>query len=237
MRRGFLISSNYEAERQKHIASFFQIAPFNLERIESVYPAFQKVPFKEKLLSNSLQRAGIALTEGELGCLLSHREAWHRIITSDAPEHEHFMIFESDSIINDIVFLTEQFTNISYYYDLFFWGAWEGHMQLFRRSIKKWSPRYKVGTPFIKTVYCTYGYSINKKAARLLLERTKQPSYPVDQFKRFISQDEIRIGGIIPEVVCGNTMGSFIRTPRSAVKEFLFRAILDIKNYIICLFK
>ena len=94
MRRGFLISSNYEAERQKHIASFFQIAPFNLERIESVYPAFQKVPFKEKLLSNSLQRAGIALTEGELGCLLSHREAWQRIITSDAPEQEHFMIFE-----------------------------------------------------------------------------------------------------------------------------------------------
>ena len=62
-------------------------------------------------------------------------------------------------------------------------------------------------------------------------------SYPVDQFKRFISQQELRLGGIRPEVVSGNTMGSFIRTAKNPIAEFLFRAILYIKNYIICLFK
>jgi hypothetical protein len=71
-------------------------------------------------------------------------------------------------------------------------------------------------------------------AAALLLQRTKKISYPVDQFKRFFGQKEIRLGGVYPEIITGNHGGSTIRNKESVLRKKLFLLLLDLKNNLIC---
>jgi hypothetical protein len=149
-----------------------------------------------------------------------------------------FLVLESDSRIAEPELLTAHFEEISTGFDLFFWGAWEGHMKLFRSTKKPLSGRYKTGTPFIRSVYCTYGYSLNRRAAVHLLHNTRKAAYPVDQFKRFIEQGALRTGGVMPELV--TTTGrkkSYIQENRNSVREFFTWLLLDARNSLICLFK
>lgn len=235
--KAYLISSAHELSRTQNIDQLKKTCPYPIETIEAVYPSRNRVPFADRLIAASKQRIGRPLMTGELGCLLSHRKAWQRILRDLDNDSEHALIFESDSKLLDPVTLSDKAALLTPQYDLFFWGAWEGHMKLFRSSSQQFSPTYQVGEPFIKTVYCSYGYSINRTAAKLLLKRTSKISYPVDQFKRFFKQKELRIGGILPEVVIGNTIGSTIRGKENLFLKRIFLASLDVKNAIICLFK
>jgi GR25 family glycosyltransferase involved in LPS biosynthesis len=208
--------------------------PCPVEKIEAVYPGRKAVPFQGKILQQSKQRTGRALLPGELGCLMSHRQVWRNIISSSAAAEQHFLILESDSQLLNADLLTTSFKQLTQDNDLFFWGAWEGHMQFFNSTKQSYKSTHQIGVPFIKTVYCTYGYSLNKKAAQLLLERTKQISYPVDQFKFFFNQQELKLGGILPEVITGNQSGSTIRNGESLLFKKAFLMVLDLKNYLIC---
>ena len=165
---------------------------------------------------------------------MSHRLVWRRIVASDVHPDQHFLILESDSQLQNLKMLTNDYNKLTSEKDLFFWGAWEGHMQFFKSSVKQHHSSHKIGEPFIKTVYCTYGYSLNKKAADLLLRRTSKISYPVDQFKKFFTQEELRLGGILPEVITGNQSGSTIRKGESVLFKKAFLMVLDLKNYLIC---
>lgn len=234
---GFVIGSVHEHDRQVNIQELQKKLP-GLQYEEAVYPAYVHVPFLNKIQELSQVRTGQQLQIGEIGCLLSHRNIWHKIVQSDAPDGIMFLVMESDSGIKREEVLTANFARISDAYDLFFWGAWEGHMQVYRSTRKQLSPGIDYGTPFIKTVYCTYGYSLNKKAAAYLLKQTRKAGYPVDQFKRFIQEGELRIGGVVPEVIATIPRNeSYIRGKRNALKEYLFFLVLDCKNWIICLFR
>jgi GR25 family glycosyltransferase involved in LPS biosynthesis len=182
----------------------------------------------------SKQRTGKELLMGELGCLLSHRSVWSMIVKQANNDQEHFLVFESDSMIAHPLFLKNNFVQLTRGKDMFFWGAWEGHMKLFKSSRKNVDEQFTVGIPFIKTAYCTYGYSLNKKAASLLLQRTNKISHPVDQFKYFFKQDELRLGGVLPEVIKGNQIASTIREKENQFFKKAFLAVLDLKNNIIC---
>jgi glycosyl transferase family 25 len=234
---GYIIGSVHERDRIGNIDALKTQIP-SLQYEEAIYPDYIKVPFLERLKDLSLERTGHRLSNGELGCLLSHRKVWRKIIESDREDNDMFLVLESDSNFADIELLKEQFTLMAQHFDLFFWGAWEGHMKLFNSSKKKLSGGFAYGTPYIKTVYCTYGYSLNKKAAAYLLRKTNKIRYPVDQFKKFVHENELRIGGVSPELI--NTTGrkkSYIQQNRNSVKEFFIWIVLDIKNSIICFFK
>lgn len=234
---GFLIASPLEQERLAQIELLQAQLP-QLKYIEAIYPSRSKIPFKNKLIAKSFQRTGHALTDGELGCLLSHRKAWQIVANESTNPEQLYLILESDSSIVSLDMLVEQFEPMSKQFDLFFWGAWEGHMQLQRSSIQKSSNGFVYGVPYIKSVYCTYGYALNKAAAKLLLQRTKQIAYPVDQFKKMIGANELRIGGARREII--STIGkrqSYIQTNRNYIKEFFWWLLLDFKNSIICYFK
>lgn len=232
--KGFLICDESETHRKAHIEKLLIDAPFAIDKVAAVYPGKVHVPFRDALISCSKQRTGKELLMGELGCLLSHRLVWSMIMKEANNDDEHFLIFESDSMIADPLFLRNNFASLTIDRDLFFWGAWEGHMKLFKSSRKVIDGEYSVGTPFIKTTYCTYGYSLNKKAASLLLRRTNKVSHPVDQFKYFFRQDELRIGGVLPEVIMGNQINSTIRKKENLFFKNAFLALLDLKNNIIC---
>lgn len=232
--QGFIIGSVHEPDRQANMQQLQQKIP-GLRYEEAVYPAYVHVPFLEQIQKLSQARTGQRLQRGEIGCLLSHRNVWHKIVSSDASEQRMFLILESDSMIKKESILVNHFAEMSQQFDLFFWGAWEGHMQLFRSTRKQLTPGTYFGVPFIKTVYCTYGYSLNKKAAAYLLQQTGKVGYPVDQFKRFVQQGELRIGGVMPEVI-GTTPrnNSYIRGKRNVLTESLFLFLLDCKNWILC---
>jgi GR25 family glycosyltransferase involved in LPS biosynthesis len=235
--KGYVIQSIHEPGRENNVRRLCAQLP-GIKRVEALYPAFEKVPFLERMIAVSKVRTGAALKPGEIGCLMSHRRIWKDIVKHAGNEHEHYLVTESDSTINDIGVLTAHWQGMQDLYDLFFWGAWDGHMQLFRSGKKSLAKNYAYGVPFIRSVYCTYGYSLNAKAARCLLRQTARVHYPVDQFKHFLSPGMLAIGGVMPELISTAGADSYIREdPKRSWYGRLFVAILDIKNSIICTFR
>jgi glycosyl transferase family 25 len=232
--KAFLITAAHEINRAKQVESLVASLPFVTERIEAIYPSRNRLPFQDALVATSKKRTGNSLLLGELGCLMSHRLVWKKIMQEAENDNQHYLILESDSHVENSDVLAASFDELTADKDMFFWGAWEGHMKFFQSSKKTFSSTYVIGEPFIKTAYCTYGYSLNKKAAALLLQRTKKISYPVDQFKRFFGQKEIRLGGVYPEIITGNHGGSTIRNKESVLRKKLFLLLLDLKNNFIC---
>ena len=115
-------------------------------------------------------------------------------------------------------------------YDFFFWGAWNGYA-----SLKKSTVQHGVGEPLIKSVYGAYGYSLNAKAARYLLQKTARIAYPVDMYKRFVDPSEISLGAIVPEVISTwRTSDSLIRreSRRHLLTAELIRMIFYCRNTI-----
>lgn len=210
----------------------------DLELVEAIYPTQQKVPFLNQAAEIAQKRTGQALLPGEIGCLLSHRAVWHQIANTALNEQTHYLILESDSQFTNKKLFDEFDHSLIEQYDLFFWGAWDGHMQLFRNNRTKLTKDFQIGTPFIKTIYCTYGYSLNRAAAKFLLKRTNQFSYPVDQYKRFMQQTDLKIGGVVPELISTTGAQSNIRSNRKwELQNQLYLMVLDLKNFLICLFK
>jgi GR25 family glycosyltransferase involved in LPS biosynthesis len=229
----FIITSSIEQERRANVEQLLAQLP-EAGIVEAVYPSRIHVPFLDQMMLRSEQRTGKRLVPGEIGCLMSHRKVWRSILTSDADASTHFLVLESDSVINEKELLLNHRPDA----DLFFWGAWLGHMRLHRSTRKAISRGFSVGIPFIKTVYCTYGYSLNKKAAAHLLKQTARIAYPVDQFKYIVDTNTLRIGGIVPEVISGGAMGSYINQPGfHHWQQQVFLKLLDIKNNLICFFK
>lgn len=235
--KGFLITSSHEIERQANVAALQNQFP-SLTILSAVYPSQTKVPFLSSIKRISQDRTGIALLDGEVGCLLSHRMAWKRIVKNADNENTMYLVLESDSQINALDMIHQNWNKVANQYDLFFWGAWEGNMRLFRSTEKKIGNGYKMGVPFIKTVYCTYGYSLNAKAAKLLLKRTSKFNYQVDQFKYYDLEDSLKIGGVMPEIIT-NEKGnlSYIQQGRNKTKERFMSFFLNAKNFLICYFK
>lgn len=249
--KSFIISGANELARTDNVTELRKQLP-DARMLEAIYPSLTRVPFLPALIEASKIKTGKSLLPAEIGCLLSHRKAWQQIIQMDITDNEHCLILESDSTINNLSLLKDFFEihNQSSSpriptvkspldnYDLFFFGAWLGHMKLLRSKKQKLNNQFSIGEPFIKSVYCTYGYSVNKKAAAYLLLQTKKISYPVDQFKKFIYPGAIRIGGIQPELINAGSMGSYIN--QINLNEWyykLFMRVLDLKNSIICFFK
>ncbi|MDE3236509.1 MAG: glycosyltransferase family 25 protein [Bacteroidota bacterium] len=231
----FLVASTvYEAERLQNVVQLKRM--FNdLELIEAVYPAFEKIPFKEKLIEQSFRKTGRTLRAGELGCLLSHRRVWSIIKNMDVGNDVGFLILESDSRLHDLDILTSYFSEVHKQYDIFFWGAFDGRMQLLRSKKQKIVKNYSVGKPLLNSVYCTYGYSINRKVAIFLFDQTKQVDYPCDYWKYRLSESGLSVGGISPCLVeTDESFGSMIQAENSF--SFLYRlrdSIVDCKNKII----
>ncbi len=249
--KAFIISDASEIERAANVKILLQQLP-DAYFIQAVYPSITKVPFLDRLISVSKLRTGKALLPAEIGCLLSHRKIWRQIVQMELKEEQHYIILESDSCIKNLSILNDLYStsensslinlveqqSLSKSYDLFFLGAWLGHVKLFRSTKQPINQQYTIGVPFIKTVYCTYGYSINRKAAAYLLANTKKIAYPVDQFKYYIQPDALRIGSIVPELISAGTMGSYINQMNiNAWQQKWYMRLLDFKNSFICFFK
>ena len=200
-KRAFVLFAEHETERKTHVEAMRSVLS-GLELVEPVFPSRVHVPFLEALMEKSRARTGKALLPTEIGVILSHRKVWSKIARENT--NDHFLVLESDSrIINPKLLKAETAEK----YDLFFWGAWNGYASLKRSTIKN-----GVGEPLIKSVYGAYGYSLNAKAARYMLQKTARIAYPVDMYKRFVDPAEISLGAMVPEVISTwRTSDSMIR--------------------------
>lgn len=247
MIRAWVIAAAHETERAAHIQLLATQLP-GLQQMEAIYPTRQKVPFINRLIAITKQRTGTALNKGEIGVLLSNRAIWKRIVKEARNESEHFLILESDSVINDAAMLHQQYQQVQNDYDLFFWGAWLGHAQILRSTKKKiqlttphpspegFSTSYAIGMPFYKTICSGYGYSLNKKAAAYLLKRSNKIAYPVDEFKRYANPQDLRWGTIKPEIISQGKGTTTIGHSGNPILEKIWISLLDIRNAVICFF-
>lgn len=223
-KRAFVLFAEHETERKAHVEAMRSALPA-LEVVEPVFPSRVHVPFVEALIEKSYARTGKGLLPTEIGVILSHRKVW-RMIARGSSE-EHFLVLESDSRILKLELLQSETAEK---YDLFFWGAWNGYA-----SLKKSTVKQGVGEPLIKSVYGAYGYSLNAKAAKYLLQKTARIAHPVDMYKRFIDPAEISLGAIVPEVISTwRTSDSLIRqeSRRHLLTAELIRMIFYCRNTI-----
>ena len=207
-----------------------------IEEVEAIFPKYVNVPFLDKLISKSKERTGKALNANEIGCLLGHRKIWQALLKREAVENEHFLIMESDSIINDYRILESTFSKYSKNYDLFFWGAWNGNVSIKRSTILYKENNKIIGEPLLGSVYCTYGYSINKKGASYLLKQTRKIAWPVDFFRFLVDPNIIKVGAISKELISTPIyLKSYIRNNSlvNSYKRQLITKILKIKQFII----
>ena len=209
--------------------------------IESIYQSNTHIPFLQPIIEISKERTGKALMATEVACLLGHRRILREIVKIATNNQEHFLILESDSKILDHRLLETYYEPVSKKYDLFFWGAWEGNAKIKRSTTliiqDDKNTKYRIGEPLLNTIYCAYGYSINKPTAEYLLKKTSIISTPYDIFKQFIDPQKIKIGAIVHEIITTtdkDNRGSYIR--KTNFKHYIRKAalilILNIRNTI-----
>jgi len=239
----YLLCSKQEQGREGHINLLKQQLA-GITYVEAIFPKFQKVPFLEQLVVVSKSRTGKALNPGEIGCLLGHRKIWHLIAKHTVTPNQHFLVLESDSKIINIDDFIKAFIEIknaknSHNYDLFFWGAWNGNTRIKKSTASTILNKFTIGTPLIKSVYGTYGYSITPNGAKILLKQTAKISYPVDYFKHHLINADIQIGAIRPAMIdTWKTTPSNIVVENNWVniKRWIIIRVFDFRNMIIAYF-
>ena len=237
--KAYILHSAFEQDRMARVEALRnQFKYFTVS--ESIYPSNTRIPFLKAIIEKSKERTGQALMATEVACLLGHRRILRQIIKAATNNEEHFLVLESDSKILDFSLLEAYFEPISKQYDLFFWGAWEGNAKIKRSKsvmLQSGHNKYKVGEPLLNTIYCAYGYSINKPTAEYLLKKTSKTSTPYDIFKQFIDPEKIKIGTITHEIITTtdkDNKGSYIRKTNFIryIKRALLMILLNFRNNI-----
>ena len=232
----FIVYGPFDIGRASQVELLKQYLPTN-EIIEPIFPRKQKVPFFCDLFKNAYTRTNRKVLPEEIGVFMSHRKIWRIIEKLD--HNKHYLILESDSKLIDPTTLNEQFSIVEKSYDIFFWGAWNNHVSIKRSTKKKVNHGYRIGTPMIKSLYGTYGYSLNPAAAKYLLKQSKQINHPVDYYKCYVNPNEVRLGAIQPEVVSTwQTTESNVRVerPMDKIKRIIIIKIFHLRNQILAYF-
>jgi GR25 family glycosyltransferase involved in LPS biosynthesis len=229
----YILYSPLEKDRTARVEAMRQqFKQFTI--LESIYPSNTHIPFLKAIIEKSKERTGQALMATEVACLLGHRRILRQIVKAATNNEEHFLVLESDSKILDFSLLEAYFEPISKQYDLFFWGAWEGNAKVKRSKGQLIEGKYTIGEPLLHTIYCTYGYSLNKPTAQYLLKQSAKISTPFDIFKQFVDPSKIRLGTITKEIITTWDEGSYIRNDKffKRSKKSVFIFFLNIKNTI-----
>ena len=233
----YILYGQNEHTRQAQVDLIKQVLP-NAVLVDPIFPPMQKVPFINDLIQNAFNRSGYQLMPSEIGVFMSHRSIWKKIV-QDGRHHQHFLVLESDSKINAIHLIEQTMHTVEKRYDLFFWGAWNNHVSIKKSTAVSINKKYRIGSPLIRSIYGAYGYSLNVKAATHLLAQSSKINYPVDLYKHYVDQDEIKIGAIKPELISTwQTTDSTIRKeqPIDMLKRIIIIKIFSFRNQILAYF-
>jgi len=195
------IIAAHETERMPRLLSAME-GFANRQTVDAIFPELHSVPWVQQLLQTSMMRCGRPLNPGEVGCLLSHRKAWKSFLKSGFTTA---IILESDSEIRDKELVHKIIEDYGERFDILFLGSYHGRTKLKRSTAESLGGILRIGTPLANTLYCAYGYVINKEAASYLLRRTGKVSWPVDYWNKWLNDYSgnyrIRVAVVVPEVI------------------------------------
>lgn len=227
LKKIYVIASPYEDDQRRANVEQLQQQFPNLTIQPAIFPSMTHVPFLGKMMDVSEDRTGLRMNEGEIGVLLANRAIWREI----AKEREGwYLILESDSCVKAPELLVQE--TFIQDYDIFFYGGWYGKILLKRSSIRRYG-NYRFGDAVFKTISGCYGYAINVKAAKVLLKYTSTIAHPVDEFKRYLPENLLRIGAILPEVITELPSTSSIGHPDYENLRFKAKMLLvNLRNHL-----
>jgi len=218
-------------ETERHEALLKNIGKFENNQIsEAIFPKFRKIPCAKEIQKASIKRCNRQLSLAEMGCLLSHRKVWKTFARSD---YSLALVLESDSEIQNIDLVNKVLEEYGDSFDLFFFGAYNGRIKLRHSTTLSLGNGYKIGVPLETTIFCAYGYMINKVASLYLLKATRRAAWPVDYWKEWLVHNkhlyQIRVGAVTPEVI------STWETP-SSIQSAKVNILSDFKAFLVDIF-
>lgn len=168
----YYINLDHRDDRKDHVIQQMQNAEIDMlaTRLPAVYGKDLDInnldniitPYAKDCVNGKIKRFGITLTQGGVGCAMSHKKAWETIIEND---NDNALILEDDVDINDKLVY-----KLNYYeqylppdWDIIFLGYHPTSMGNF----------YSINNRFfLKTtkVYGLFGYIVSKSGAEKLLK-------------------------------------------------------------------
>ena len=214
----YVINLADNAQRMKNVSSQLDAQGISHQRIEGVngwnLPESEISQVYDKAANR--RHAKHPLVKPEIGCYLSHIEAWKRIAEADAPGG---FIFEDDFAADPS--LAEKLTLLSATQD-----KWD-MVKLFSfdpdppmTNTEPLGP-YQIGIPY-RVPTCLIGYGLTTSGAKKLSERAIPFFRPVDEDQKFVWEAGLRVALITPPpLIVGDqeaetgTIGSVRRASRS----------------------
>ncbi|MDE1496128.1 glycosyltransferase family 25 protein [Xenorhabdus bovienii] len=218
--KAFVINLEKDIERKKSMQEQLQEINLDAEFITAVYG---KVLTDEQLHEICPDFDKIALTLGEVGCSMSHLNAYKKMIDDDIPIA---LVLEDDVIFNDdllpiLSHLEKHSTALSATPYVFLLNKTNEYLESFKKPLIE---NYKIVS--VIDAACTFGYILNLSAAKKLYQYLKPVRFVADEWKLFREQGIIKLKGIIPPII----HTSFHSLDSSIGERECSLTNLDIKN-------
>jgi glycosyl transferase family 25 len=200
----YIINLKRDVQKREHMIKEMSKFDLDYELIEAIDGSLlseseiSEVYDKEKSISS----IGRELSRGEIGCALSHRNIYKKMIDDSIKEA---VILEDDvELPQDLIAILNKNKKFPKDCELMLFGYWQNQVIDVKFFIsfyffKYFWKNYKI-VRFASNMYGTYGYFITQNGAKKLLEILDQKIYmPIDHY----SDDDMYVNlyGIYPQVV------------------------------------
>ena len=225
----FLINLDSAEARLQYADAQLKKLGANYKRIAAV--AGRDLPVQEKRKVASFFRSNCALgrdlSDGEIGCALSHSKVYRRMIDENLPvvcvlEDD---VVLADSFVEQLIFAVENIRSD------------KPQVLLLSNHTAFRSERKEI----VKSSgdWYTEGYVLNTKAAKLLLKANSPIVVPCDSWKRFVKYFHLELFHVFPSV-CSQNQTNFassighecLRSEKSALQNLLHKNKRRIERFI-----
>lgn len=169
------------------------------------------------------------LSQGEIGCYLSHRECWRKIAESDEP---YGIVLEDDiNIVGDVKKAIDLIKQVDFSWDLI-------KLAPYNRKVRKVLLSHKLDDEFDLVIHnkpmsgCA-ATIYSKKGAEKLLAATKQFYRPVDTDIQYFWEKDIHVWSLAPYVFQQNldSESTITATRKHNTKRHWVRKIQQVKEF------
>jgi len=191
----YLINLADNAVRLSNCSKQFARQKLNFERLDAIngwhLSAAEMASVYDTQANNRLGK--YPLVPAEIGCYLSHLEAWRRIADGDA---EGGFIFEDDFVANgqlgEVLRLLSEDTND---WDMVKLFSLDPSPKIVHR--RPLGHAHEIVVPF-RVPTCLLGYGLRREAARRLVDRALPFFRPVDEDQKFFWETGLKVALVTP---------------------------------------
>ena len=176
-----VVNLNRSPERWKAIKAQLDLLQIPVERLEAVDGKLLSEEEVEKLTSSVHFSMGRKLERGEIGCFLSHRKCWKRLLES---EEKYALVMEDDLILSDrspkFMLSDDWIPNTCDLIQLFISPNRKKYVCCREKCSLVTGDQLWI--PVSPTPVGTLAYIISREAAEVALKESERFNLPVDEF-------------------------------------------------------